>query len=248
MARRTRMSAQARRDAILQAAVPLFAKNGFSGTTTKQLAAAANVSEALLYRHFRDKEQLYRDLQEHCAQGRGAMVQRIGRLQPCTENFVVLNYYLIGTIALGRSGPHFQNVDHQDIVRMLAHSYLDDGTFARLYLQLPRQTLMKFVAECDVAARAAGEKREEWVEPVTGMWFIQHMSFALALMQLPEDKVVVYDVPRDQLLDRLVRFAMRGWGLTDDAVARYCREEVIIDVMRRTFEDSSSETPPVASA
>jgi len=39
--------------------VALFSKRGFNGTTTKDLAAKAGVHEAVLFRHFRNKEELY---------------------------------------------------------------------------------------------------------------------------------------------------------------------------------------------
>lgn len=44
---------------IVKAAIRLFAKNGFSGTTTKKIAAAARMNEALIFRHFPTKQDLY---------------------------------------------------------------------------------------------------------------------------------------------------------------------------------------------
>jgi AcrR family transcriptional regulator len=41
---------------ILKAAMRLFAKHGFDGTTTKQLAEAAGVAEGTLFRHFANKK------------------------------------------------------------------------------------------------------------------------------------------------------------------------------------------------
>ena len=43
-----KLKAQDRRPAIAQAAIPVFARHGFAGATTKKLAEAAGVSEALL--------------------------------------------------------------------------------------------------------------------------------------------------------------------------------------------------------
>lgn len=54
-----RMSSDQRRAAIVEAAVKLFAQNGFQGTTTRQLAAAVGVSEPVLYMHFETKRELY---------------------------------------------------------------------------------------------------------------------------------------------------------------------------------------------
>jgi TetR/AcrR family transcriptional regulator len=37
----------------------LFSQRGFRGTTTKEIAVAAGVSEAMVFRHFANKEVLY---------------------------------------------------------------------------------------------------------------------------------------------------------------------------------------------
>ena len=54
-----RLPATERRDAILRAALPLFAVRGFEGTTTRELATAAGVTEPILYRHFPGKAELF---------------------------------------------------------------------------------------------------------------------------------------------------------------------------------------------
>ncbi|MFT3742872.1 MAG: TetR/AcrR family transcriptional regulator [Pyrinomonadaceae bacterium] len=54
-----RMSGDARREQILQTAVDLFSKRGFKGTTTKEIAKVAGVSEAMVFRHFASKDELY---------------------------------------------------------------------------------------------------------------------------------------------------------------------------------------------
>ena len=54
-----RMKGAARREQILQTAVNLFSQRGFKGTTTKEIARAAGVSEAMVFRHFENKDALY---------------------------------------------------------------------------------------------------------------------------------------------------------------------------------------------
>lgn len=53
------MPADLRREQILQTAVDLFSRRGFKGTTTKEIAKAAGVSEAIIFRHFATKDELY---------------------------------------------------------------------------------------------------------------------------------------------------------------------------------------------
>ena len=54
-----RLTAGARRRAILAAAKAVFGSTGYHAATTREIAAAAGVSEALLYQHFEGKRQLF---------------------------------------------------------------------------------------------------------------------------------------------------------------------------------------------
>ena len=53
------MAGEKRRLQILSVAVRLFSQRGFRGTTTKEIAHAAGVSEAIIFRHFATKDDLY---------------------------------------------------------------------------------------------------------------------------------------------------------------------------------------------
>jgi len=54
-----RLSAEKRRQQIVDAAVELFSRKGFRGTRTREIAEAAGISEAMIYRHFATKRELY---------------------------------------------------------------------------------------------------------------------------------------------------------------------------------------------
>lgn len=56
---KVRMKSEERRASIVQSAIHLFAEKGFRGATTRELAAAAGVTEPVLYQHFRAKSDLY---------------------------------------------------------------------------------------------------------------------------------------------------------------------------------------------
>ncbi len=62
-----RMTGEDRRLQILRVAMRLFSQRGFRGTTTKEIAVAAGVSEAMVFRHFATKEELYSAILDHKA-------------------------------------------------------------------------------------------------------------------------------------------------------------------------------------
>src|ERR1700761_8375776 len=66
-----RMTGEDRRHQILEVAIDLFSKRGFGGTTTKQIADAAGVSEAIIFRHFATKQDLYAAILDFQAQEMG---------------------------------------------------------------------------------------------------------------------------------------------------------------------------------
>jgi AcrR family transcriptional regulator len=54
-----RLKAQVRREQLISTAMRLFSLQGFDGTTTREIANAAGVNEAIIFRHFPTKEDLY---------------------------------------------------------------------------------------------------------------------------------------------------------------------------------------------
>ncbi len=57
--RGSRLAAIDRRRQLLETALDLFSRKGFDGATTKEIAAAAGVTEAIIFRHFPSKQALY---------------------------------------------------------------------------------------------------------------------------------------------------------------------------------------------
>jgi AcrR family transcriptional regulator len=70
-----RFRAEDRRQQILETATQLFARQGYDGTTTRQIAERARVNEAIIFRHFPSKEELYWAVIEHkCREGHGRQI------------------------------------------------------------------------------------------------------------------------------------------------------------------------------
>ena len=79
----TKMSGQQRRAAIVEAVGTVFADKGFHATTTRQLAEAAGVSEALLFKHFPSKEAIFPPCSmPACEEGDTRLIERLDAMHP----------------------------------------------------------------------------------------------------------------------------------------------------------------------
>src|SRR5687767_3051257 len=128
-----RHSAEERRELILQASLELFARQGLHGVTTRMIAEAAGMSEALLYRHFRSKEELYQELQRWCLRGTVGAAERLAQLPPSTATLVLAVYFAVHQI-LGP--PEGSPPAVTCIRRIMLNSLIGDGHFARGFCQV----------------------------------------------------------------------------------------------------------------
>jgi TetR/AcrR family transcriptional regulator len=121
-----RMHGEDRRRQILEVAIDLFSKRGFGGTTTKQIAEAAGVSEAIIFRHFATKQDLYTAILDFQAQECGkpqwmADLQEIAKMQDDEKLFRAV---ATGMLANFKAAPAFQ--------RLVAYSALDGHEFSQI--------------------------------------------------------------------------------------------------------------------
>ena len=63
-ATRKRLTAEERREAILEAALEVFARRGYNGSSIDEIAQTAGISKALIYEHFPSKRDLHVSLLE----------------------------------------------------------------------------------------------------------------------------------------------------------------------------------------
>lgn len=69
-----RLTGPERRELIVRAALTLFSQKGFRGTTTREIARQAGVSEATIFKHFATKEILYSAIIDAKAQAEEVLV------------------------------------------------------------------------------------------------------------------------------------------------------------------------------
>lgn len=137
----TRFSAQDRREQIMQVAMGLFARQGFNGTTTRQIADAAGVNEAIIFRHFPSKEDLYwAIIEDRCRVG--------GRRKELTDRFQsgASDQEIFASIA---EDILRRNWDDPSIARLLFFTALENHRlsqrFFRTYIADRYETLAEFI-------------------------------------------------------------------------------------------------------
>jgi AcrR family transcriptional regulator len=210
-----KLSGEERRAAIIQAVRRVFAEKGFHGTTTRELAGAAGVSEALLFKHFPNKEALYSAMLLTCSREQEA-AETLRDLEPSTASLAALVQGLVSHLAGGQS-PEGEAIQ----TRLLLRSLSEDGEFARLLLRQLATRWVPKVEECLRAAIAAGDVvGDAGGPPGLRAWLAQHLIAGLTIHLLPAAGVVAHGLPRRELVEQTVRFALRGLGLTEEAIRR----------------------------
>jgi len=83
--KRQRLSGRDRRQQIIETAMKLFSRQGFEGTTTREIAAEAGVNEAIVFRHFPHKDKLYWAVLESKCRGARGRRELARRLRSCSD-------------------------------------------------------------------------------------------------------------------------------------------------------------------
>jgi TetR/AcrR family transcriptional regulator, transcriptional repressor of aconitase len=208
-----RLDNEERRSAIVEAAMPLFARKGFAGTTTKEIAEAARVSEALVFKHFPSKAALYQEILRVGCLGDPAL-ERVSELEPSTASLVHMIRFMIRHLVLT------SELDTRH--RLMVNGYLDDGEYCQLVFESIFARVFPKFAECLEAARAAGDLAPTGVALENRFWFAQHVAVMLAYVRLPPRAVVPYRGDTEAVVAEAAAFILRGLGLKDEAIARHC--------------------------
>jgi TetR/AcrR family transcriptional regulator len=120
-----RMSGDDRRHQIIQVAIELFSQRGFGGTTTKQIAEAAGVSEAIIFRHFATKHDLYNAILDYKFQQAGEdHWEEIQELAERSEDEKLFRSIAAHILQSFQTDPAFQ--------RLMIYSALEGHEFSRM--------------------------------------------------------------------------------------------------------------------
>ena len=218
MVTKAKLSGEERRAAIIQAVRHVFAERGFHGTTTRALADAAGVSEALLFKHFPNKEALFSAMKQTCSGAKKhAEFERLKALEPGASTLIVMVHFIASRVLC--SNPD----DDEHIIqnRLMLRSLAEDGEFARLVLRGLAEHWVPKVRECLKTAVAAGEAHPGPVRADSAGWFAHHLPVMIATYLLPSTPAVAYGLSREKVVEQAAWFILRGMGLKEEVIKRH---------------------------
>jgi TetR/AcrR family transcriptional regulator, transcriptional repressor of aconitase len=210
-----RLDSDERHKAIVMAAVPLFARKGFAGTTTKELAEAAGISEALLFRHFPSKKHLYGEILRLGCEGDPAL-ERLATLEPSTLTLVRMIHYMVRYFLLASDA---ERIERDSRLRLILHSFLEDGEYARELFETIFERVCPLFAASLEAALAAGNLACGPIASANRFWFGHHVAVMMAFVLLPARACLDYQGTQAALVEETTWFVLRGIGLTETAIS-----------------------------
>lgn len=134
--KKTRMTGEERKGQIVRVAAELFARNGFKGTTTREIARKAGVSEAVIFKHFSRKQALYNAIIDSRCGDSGGQSRLIGRIKgkKGKEVFETIAAYLISE---HQKDPSF--------LRLLTYSALEKHELSEIFIRTKGLELIEFL-------------------------------------------------------------------------------------------------------
>jgi AcrR family transcriptional regulator len=212
-----RLTRDSRRQQILDRALPLFARNGFGRTTTKSIADAAGISEALLFKHFPTKSAVYAAILADICEADPGLV-RLRSLPPSTGTLVIFVRGMANWF-LARANPSC-NQEPNEKLRLTLYSHLEDGEFAQILFDKVEQLVAPIFIDSLAQAIATSDAKPSESSPRDLFWFTHHTLCMLAATFLPRVPPLAYPAPT-QLERGVCEYILRGIGLTDSAIAAH---------------------------
>jgi len=163
-----------RRQTILRAAGPLFARDGYAGTRLDDVAAAAGVTKPILYRHFDSKKALYLALLDKHEADLPTFFERVGGVAQGLEPEALVRLILEHWLDYVRENQHAW--------AMLFRDASGDDELRRRRLEVSAragEVMAGFVAAVG-GARVPAEQVEPTAELLTSglaglaLWWIEH--------------------------------------------------------------------------
>ncbi|MBU6393057.1 MAG: TetR/AcrR family transcriptional regulator [Sphingomonadales bacterium] len=231
--KRRRIPGNERKSLILEAARHAFARHGFDGARTQDIARAAQVSEALVYRHFPTKQALYRAVLRQMIRDQNINHDLIG-LTDISPKGLVTNLRTYFQLVVGY-GPE----QVREGFRLLLASVASDAGFASLIYRRSNRIMNKRVQEALLLAHKQGDIVGTVPDARNTSMFIEHIGTMMNTLARIGPQGTPYLGDRDKIVMDAVRFCCRGLGFTEAAIERYLAQPGPVDLFAADLAEAA---------
>lgn len=210
-----RLKAEDRCQAIMQALRDVFAEKGFDGTTTRELAKAAGVSEALLYRHFPSKEAMYAAMTQTCLGDRAEEFKQIMAMEPSASTLVLITHFMVSYMVFET------NIEKKATDVLAIRSLLSDGEFMRVLFRERGCVWHKKIHESLKAAQKAGDAYADVPTGDFADWLGKSVGLGMGLLLMPSKPVMDTKLSRVEMTERCVWFILLGMGVKPETIRKH---------------------------
>jgi TetR/AcrR family transcriptional regulator len=160
-----RMSSEVRRQQLIRVAISLFSKKGFRGTTTKEIASAAGVTEAIIFRHFPTKDDLYSAILDYKAKQLefDEWLEELGKHAERRDDEALFQAFFTKLVNYQCGDP--------DMIRLMLFSALEGHNLAQKFHDKRGNSLQKFLREYILTRQREGAFKELNVNAVVSCCF-----------------------------------------------------------------------------
>lgn len=199
-----RMSGDERRSQILRVAIKLFSRHGFSGTTTKKIAQEAGVSEAIIFRHFATKNELYHAILDHKAcEGKESNPFEIVREAIIEKDDHQIFYrLLLNALENHERDPEF--------MRLLFHSALEGHELSEMFIDQNILPIYEFLSAYLIERQEEGAVRDDIKPRVIVRAFIGMMIHHALNNSLWDQKRRVLNITNEEAAQAFTEIILRG--------------------------------------
>jgi AcrR family transcriptional regulator len=197
--KRKRLTGDERRSEIIRAAMEVFARHGFSGSTTRKIAENAGISEAMIYSHFRNKEDLYAAIIDEKLQESEPLYYPLEAIRSKDDQRVfsnILSNYL------------FRHCKDTTFMRLLLFSALEGHELARMFVAGPVRKFFEFLAEYIRARIADGAFKP--VNPEVASRCLLGMANYLVLQREIFGDRTLREIDLSEAIEAMVKIFCRG--------------------------------------
>jgi len=196
-----RLSAGKRREQLIQVAVDLFSRKGFKGTTTREIAAAAGVTEAIIFRHFQTKEELYTAIIDRRlnAPDAAAWIAGVRAAMDRDDDEAVVRHLIHAIVSAHRNDPKFE--------RLMLYAALEGNEIAIRHLHQITASIVDLYRKYFLRRQKQGHLRpclpDVALTAIAGM--AQHYALGKYVYELKEQCL-----SDEQALESFTRIVMDG--------------------------------------